>query len=239
MRLCIAVFVIIEIIRAARSFCILILMRSRVSLFSVVAGCSILMGCNPALHEPIADSLRRETPLHFGVHVTPQDNPIHPPERFEGYHTAIDYEVTADELEKDVPVYAVCNGKVVYSGYADGYGGVLVHTCRIDGDDVTVLYGHLSIPSMAKIGQVVSAGDQLAVLGAARSYDSGGNRKHLHFAIHLGKELQMLGYVQQEKELETYRDPSTILPHFSLGATLEPALTAYWRTEGQSSSAAR
>jgi hypothetical protein len=95
-----------------------------------------------------------------------------------------------------------------------------------------------SLPAIALV-IVLRAHIVRTVLGAARSYDSGGNRKHLHFAIHLGKELQMLGYVQQEKELETYRDPSTILPHFSLGATLEPALTAYWRTEGQSSSAAR
>lgn len=207
-------------------------MRSSTSLFGVLLGVVVLSGCSANLSEPIDQALRRETPLSFGLHVSPSatENPITPPERFEGYHTAVDYEVSVDELDKDVAVYAVCDGKVLYSGYADGYGGVVVHSCRVGGEDVTVLYGHLLISSMIENGKDVEAGQKIAVLAPARSYDSGGNRKHLHFAVHRGTELQMLGYVQNESDLDTYIDPKTVLAHFSL-ESLEPNLEAYWRTQ--------
>lgn len=160
---------------------------------------------------PLDDADDRPTPLHFGLYVTPEENPIIPAERFTGFHTAVDFEVSADELENDVPVYAICDGKVLVSEFADGYGGVLVQSCRLQGQNVTVLYGHLDPASLSKKGTRLAKGTTIGVLGAHRDEESDGNRKHLHLSIHKGKQPQLLGYVQTEKELSQYIDPSIVL----------------------------
>ena len=192
-----------------------------------------LVACTAAsaLELPMDNALNRPTPLHFGLHVTPDpaENPIDPPERFSGYHAATDYEVSADELAADVNVYAICRGKVLYSGFADGYGGLLVHRCRIDGQDVTVLYGHLALEGLPKVGSTVSAGAKIGVLGAARSPDTDGNRKHLHLGIHKGRGLSTLGYVPTEAELADYMDPQAVLPKLGIEEVL-PDMRPYWET---------
>src|SRR3989338_5562242 len=78
--------------------------------------------------QPIHQALNRPTPLSFGMHVTPdpETNPIHPPERFSGYHVGVDYEIAEEELDKEIPIFAICSGTVAYSGFAEGYGGLLV-----------------------------------------------------------------------------------------------------------------
>ncbi len=181
--------------------------------------------------QPMDHAVNRPTPLSFGLHVTPDsaDNPIDPPERFSGYHAAVDYEVSAEETETDVPVYAICRGRVVYSGYAEGYGGLFVHRCRIDGQDVTVLYGHLSLEGLPGENVVVKSGQKIGVLAAARTHDSGGNRKHLHLGIHKGRELDLRGYVQTEEELAEYLDPALVLPSLSVENVL-PNMRPYWDT---------
>lgn len=183
---------------------------------------------------PLDNVANRPTPLHFGLHVTPdpEQNPIDPPERFTGYHAAVDFEVSADELETEVPVYAVCRGRVVYSGFAEGYGGVLVHRCRIEGEDVTVLYGHLSQEGLPAEGATVKPGQRLGVLAAARSTDSGDTRKHLHLGIRKGRELDLRGYVQTEEELLEFHDPALILPLGGVDAAL-PDLEPYWKQEAR------
>lgn len=186
----------------------------------------------PALHQPMDNAPNRPTPLSFGLRVTPDpdENPIDPPERFTGYHAAVDYEVSADELEAEVPVYAVCGGRVMYSGFAEGYGGLVVHRCRIGGEDVTVLYGHLSLEGLPEERAVVRAGQRIGVLAPARSYESGGNRKHLHLGIHRGRSLDVRGYVQTEEELADYLDPAGVLPTNAIEDVL-PNMRPYWEKD--------
>src|SRR6185436_20839762 len=86
---------------------------------------TLLCGCMVAIPEsgfgqPLDNAASRETPLHFGLFVTPDPNhnPIHPPERFEGFHDALDFEIFPSEADKDVPVYAICDGNVLVSEFA-------------------------------------------------------------------------------------------------------------------------
>ncbi len=195
----------------------------------------VLTGCSAsaATAEPIKDASRRATPLHFGLHVSPdpEKNPITPPERFEGYHVGEDFEVSAEELNSEVPIFALCKGKVVYSGFAEGYGGVVVQRCTLSKQKVTVLYGHLTVEELPKVGKTLSAGTKIGSLGAARSRDSDGNRKHLHLGIHKGYDIVMLGYVQTEAEIANFLDPADYIPT-SMDILKEP-IVPYWQTESQ------
>ena len=182
------------------------------------------------MEQPLDHAVNRATPLSFGVYVTsdPDHNPIDPPERFTGYHVGLDYEVSRDELEQDVPVYAICSGTVAYSGSAEGYGGLLIQRCTIDGQDATVLYGHLSSSDLPHTGADLSAGERIGLLAPARSGDSGGNRKHLHLGIHRGTEIETLGYVQTEGEIAQFLDPKVALPR-GINQVLGRSLTPYWQ----------
>lgn len=206
---------------------------------SLLLLCAVLAGAKMA-STAITDSVPgsnpditfgRPTPLHFGMYVTPnpKTNPISPPERFVGYHVATDFEVSSDELNKEVPVSAVCDGKISYSGFASGYGGVITEYCTLDNQAVTVIYGHLDLASLSKAGNEVTKGQQIALLGAARSHDTDGNRKHLHLGIRRGQGSDMRGYVQSEEEIDQFLDPRTILTESPLppaSADMQP----YWKT---------
>lgn len=179
---------------------------------------------------PIHRAAVRPTPLHFGMYVTPDPatNPITPPERFTGYHVATDYEVTAEERNADVPVYAVCSGEVARSSHVEGYGGLLVQRCTISGQEVTVLYGHVLLASLPENGTMLTAGDRLGILAPANSYENGWNRKHLHLAIHRGTQIDVRGYVQREADVQNYLDPQEVL----LPAPLPPMsvdMQPYWQ----------
>lgn len=208
------------------------------SYLALCVACAALAGCTPELiHEPLANAQHRATPLSFGLKVSPDpaENPIDPPERFAGYHAALDLEVSQGEVDGDVPVYAICTGRVIYSGYAEGYGGLLVHRCKINKQDVTVLYGHLDPGNLPGESETVRAGQTIGVLAPPKSYESGMNRKHLHLGIHKGKNLDLRGYVQTEEELDAYIDPATLLPNFFLdlpGAS--PGEVPYWEIEEES-----
>lgn len=164
-------------------------------------------------HDPLVRMPERELKLTFGLYVTPDpdQNPIDPPERFIGYHTALDIEVLPDEDQAEVMVYAVCDGPIIFSSIVDGYGGTLVQACDYLDQPVTVLYGHLDPASLAaKSSTSVSAGDQIAQLGEGNTSETSFNRKHLHLGIHKGSELVLKGYVQSVSELENYLDPKNI-----------------------------
>lgn len=184
---------------------------------------------NGLAFEPISNAANRPTPLSFGLYVTPDPakNPIDPPERFIGYHNAVDFEVSSDELDEDVPIYAVCDGTMIYSGFAEGYGGLLMQSCTLGGEDVTILYGHLQLDGLPEKGATVTAGDQIAILAPARSHDSDDNRKHLHFGIHRGTALTMLGYVQNKSELKNYINAKPLLPT-DLFSSMEFSFVPYW-----------
>lgn len=203
------------------------------ALLLTLAGCVIPEN----IHEPIENAAFRATPLHFGMYVTPdpEQNPIDPPERFEGFHAAVDYEVSAGELEGDVPVYAICGGRVVYSGFAGGYGGLVVHKCTFKGEPVTVLYGHMGLKGLPVEGSKVKAGQVIGLLAPARSYESDGNRKHLHLGIHRGEFMDLRGYVQTEEELKDYVDPHFLFPegHVDIDPDQEGQIP-YWQSASSS-----
>ncbi|MDB4940311.1 MAG: hypothetical protein JWO40_736 [Candidatus Doudnabacteria bacterium] len=157
------------------------------------------------LAEPISNANTRITKKFFGTYVTPKNSPVQP-EKFTGYHTGVDFETTAAEKDLAVPISAICDGKIVVSGFVNGYGGVIIQKCVISGADVTVLYGHLNLGSLPKIGTIEKKGDKIAILGAAQSHDTDGERKHLHLSIHKGTAIEYRGYVQNKNELASWLD---------------------------------
>jgi len=174
-----------------------------------------LSGCGAAnsLAWPLPDAGSRPTPLHFGLYVTPDpdENPIDPPERFTGYHAATDFEVYRGEAKKDVPVYAICGGKIIFSGHSEGYGGLITQHCSIKGEPVTVIYGHLTVDSLVDADTLAGTGQTIGILGTGRSSETDGNRKHLHLGIVKGHGGGVAGYVQNESELDGYIDPMSVL----------------------------
>ena len=202
-------------------------MRSSVLFPSAACVLLLLVSCTMtsafSLSAPLERTLTRAVALQFGMHVTPDaaENPIDPPERFIGYHVGLDYEIFDDELDHDVPVYAICDGEVLRSGFVNGYGGLLIQRCTIGGESVTVLYGHLDEKELAKQRTILYAGDPLGLLAPPRSHWSDGNRKHLHLGIHRGKSIDYRGYVQTEEELQDYRDPASVLPFGAAGRPVD------------------
>lgn len=150
---------------------------------------------------PIDKAIERITKKPFGLKVSPANSPVQP-EKFSGYHTGVDFETFPEEQNTDVPIYAICDGQLVLKKIATGYGGVAVERCTLDGQQITVVYGHLRITSVAtSIGSTLKKGDKLAVLGTGYSIETSGERKHLHLGIHKGPSIVLLGYVQNQNEL--------------------------------------
>lgn len=157
-----------------------------------------------AIALPIADALGRVTKKPFGLYVTPNFSPVKP-ERFTGYHTGVDFETTPGERDIDVPIFAICPGKILVKKTASGYGGVLNESCTINGQAVTVTYGHLRLASIAKkVGETLAQGEQLGVLGTGYSKETDGERKHLHLGIHKGAGAVLNGYVATVAELKSW-----------------------------------
>ncbi|MCX6763259.1 MAG: M23 family metallopeptidase, partial [Candidatus Moranbacteria bacterium] len=133
---------------------------------------------------PLANAGKRITKKPFGIFITPKNSPVQP-EKFQGYHTGTDFEIFLEELNMEVPVSAVCSGKLALKKYASDYGGVVVESCDLNNQPVTVIYGHLKLASItSNIGNNLNAGDKLGILGADKSAETGGERKHLHLGIH-------------------------------------------------------
>ncbi len=153
---------------------------------------------------PISRATERVTKKPFGIYITPKTSPVQP-EKFQGYHTGTDFETFADEQESDVEISAACDGTLLVARYASGYGGVMVQSCTIDNQPVTIIYGHIRLSSITKkVGDVVKAGDKLAVLGTGYSSETDGERKHLHFGIHKGTSVVITGYVQKQSDLSSW-----------------------------------
>lgn len=157
--------------------------------------------------DPIDSALARITKKPFGIFITPKTSPVQP-ERFSGHHNAVDLETFSSEQNIDVRVKALCDGKLLSARTASGYGGVAVASCTLDGQAVTIIYGHIRLSSVAvKVGAELKAGDFLANLGTGFSSETDGERKHLHLGIHKGTAVNILGYVQNKAELSSWLDP--------------------------------
>jgi len=158
------------------------------------------------LSEPISGALQRVTKKPFGIYITPATSPVQP-EKFMGYHTGVDFETFSAEQAADVPVFAACDGKLLQKRSATGYGGVMVQACKLDGQDVTIIYGHIRLASVTvKVGDNLKSGQTIAVLGTGYSAETDGERKHLHFGIHKGTAISILGYVQKQADLSQWLD---------------------------------
>ena len=159
------------------------------------------------LVSPISGGVSRITKKPFGIYVSPTDSPIIP-EHFTGYHTGADFETYPSEQTTDVPIATVCTGPLLLKEYASGYGGVAVQGCTINSLSVTIIYGHLRLASITPtVGQVIQAGTQFAVLGTGYSTETDGERKHLHLGIHIGTDINVLGYVANQNDLSGWLDP--------------------------------
>jgi len=156
--------------------------------------------------EPISGALARVTKKPFGIKISPKDSPVSP-ERFSGYHTGVDFETTLSEQKTDVSIMAVCDGNLIYKNWVNGYGGVVIESCKIDKQEVTIIYGHLRLASISqKTGGKLVAGKSFAVLGKGFSTETNGERKHLHLGIHLGSKINFLGYAQVKSDLINWLD---------------------------------
>jgi len=165
----------------------------------------------PGVGLQLIDALTRVTKKPFGLKISPQNSPV-TPERFSGYHTGVDFEILPGEENTEVAVSAICQGKLSVIRRVKGYGGVVVQTCRLNNQAVTVLYGHLALSTIKqKAGDALTPGDLIGYLGQGYSYDTDGERKHLHLAIHRGADIVYLGYVQKQSELSQWIDYMTLL----------------------------
>lgn len=163
-----------------------------------------------SLHWPMENFQENVTLKFFGTYIQPENSPVQP-ERFRGYHTGIDVEISPDQMDEAIAVYALKDGEVLLSRWVSGYGGVLVLGTELNGSPCTILYGHLDIDrSTYQVGDEVRRGDILAYLGQAYSNETDGERKHLHLAIHQGQEIHLAGYVQNEAELLEWIDPLSL-----------------------------
>ena len=159
------------------------------------------IGTNLNFGLPISDAVQRITKKPFGIFVSPHNSPISP-EKFTGYHTGVDFEIFQGEENKDVPIYAICDGQLLQKRTASGYGGVAIQKCQINSQTITVIYGHLKLSSIDPVlGEDISKGQQIAILGKSNSPETDGERKHLHLGIHKGSSIDIKGYVQNKSDL--------------------------------------
>lgn len=162
---------------------------------------------------PIKGYTHRITNRWYGKKITTADrNPLPCGFPFEGYHTGDDLEVTAAELITPVPVYAIADGTVLRVDTVNGYGGLIVIKHELDGQAVTAYYGHINVnQATIKASDTVKAGQQLTVLGDNCSSQTDGERKHLHFDIHAGNEVDVRGYAPTQAELANWINPKEAL----------------------------
>lgn len=152
---------------------------------------------------PIDDYVNRTTFKLFNQEVH---------DRFNGWHVADDLEITEDELEKDIPVYAIADGKVIYRNWLSGYGGVLILQHEIDGQRIQSLYGHINLnDTRPQLGEFVRIGTKLATLGADKSIQTDNERKHLHFALYPGTTLRLNGYEPSPANIDNWINPTKYL----------------------------
>jgi len=164
---------------------------------------------------PIDGYFERQTMKGFGFNVTPEFHQQHRelfpnnglPNQFKGYHAGVDVEYsTPAAADVAVPVRSIAAGEVAYVGTVPGYGGLIIvrHT---QPEKVTSLYGHVRLSDApVKLGDRVTAGQTLATLGEQFTPDTSGARKHLHFGIHRGLEVDRGGHepTQQGLKAEWY-----------------------------------
>jgi len=162
---------------------------------------------------PLDKAEERVNKKKFGVYITPQNSPVQP-EKFKGFHTGVDFEVFPEELNTEVPVYAICSGKIKLKQYVSGYGGTAVQACELNKEPITIIYGHLKLSSITvNVDENIEAGERIGILGADKSQETDYERRHLHLGIHKGIELNIKGYVGSQSELLNWINPCLYVCH--------------------------
>lgn len=147
---------------------------------------------------PMTNVQSRATLKGFGVLANDAFYAAHDPSlfptKFYGYHAGQDLETFTSERPNNisVPFYAVADGTITYIGTLSGYGGVMLE--KLSDGQHTALYGHIKLPSNLNVGDQVTAGQLISYLGNNFSNETSGERKHLHFAIHIGTDLYFHGH---------------------------------------------
>lgn len=155
---------------------------------------------------PMQQYTTLRTKLVFGQYVSPNSG-----DRFSGYHTGDDIEVT--DVTTEVPFFALTSATVLRKETVSGYGGVLILEFTEGATTYQAFYGHVDLNSItAVVGDTVQAGDQLGVLGDDASSETDGERKHLHFAIYPSSGTVLYaGYISSDADLQQWLNPSDFL----------------------------
>lgn len=163
-------------------------------------------------YPPLDNAQSRITKKPFGLFVSPDSSPVQP-ERFQGYHTGTDFEVTPEELNQEIPVFAICSGGIKAKRLVNGYGGIIIQSCRLESEEIQVLYGHIDIGTHSDLqpGIHLTAGQEISILADHESEFTAQERKHLHLGIYKGGTIDLSGYVNSEKELTQWLNPEKIL----------------------------
>lgn len=165
----------------------------------------------PKLGLPMTNAFERVTKKTFALEVHPETSPV-PNDRFNGFHVGVDFEIFEGEEEIDLPVFAICEGPLLLKGFAKGYGGYALQSCDIDGEKVTVVYGHMHLERIEPNTKgFMTRGQKVGVLGRGYSKETDGVRKHLHLGIHKGTEIDIRGYVQETDEIDKWIDPLPLM----------------------------
>lgn len=151
-------------------------------------------------HSPIDRPFERANKKPFGLEITPETSPVEG-DRFNGIHVGVDFEIFEGEENTPIAIYAICEGTLRLKTFANGYGGVAVQSCQLEGKDISVIYGHLHLESIeAEQGEKLAAGDFIGFLGKGHSAQTDGVRKHLHLGIRSGLTSDIRGYIKDETE---------------------------------------
>ncbi|MDP2708549.1 MAG: M23 family metallopeptidase [bacterium] len=161
----------------------------------------------PLFIAPLDRAEERITKKRFGDFITPDTSPVQP-DKFTGFHAGVDWEIFPSEIKTDLPVKAVCSGRLRLKKWASGYGGMAVQQCELNNRPITVIYGHLKLNSVAADqGEYLKAGQTVGLLGDHLSRVTDGARKHLHLAFHQGEEINIKGYLESRDQLAEWLDP--------------------------------
>jgi murein DD-endopeptidase MepM/ murein hydrolase activator NlpD len=173
----------------------------------VVPPVEIVEPTTTKLGSPISNALNRVTKKHFGLEIHPETSPVKN-DRFNGFHVGTDFETTPAEQDIDIEIFAMCDGPLIAKNFAKGYGGFALQACKLDGEDIQVIYGHMDLASITiENGARIMRGETIGVLGQGYSPETDGVRKHLHLGIHHGTSTDIRGYVQKPEEIGDWLDP--------------------------------
>ncbi|GAB3659489.1 M23 family metallopeptidase [Glycomyces tarimensis] len=88
------------------------------------------------------------------------------------------------------PIWAIADGTVVYAGWMDGYGNMVV----VDhGDGVETAYAHAT-EVLVSVGDDVAQGDELSLTGSTGNSTG----PHLHFEVRLnGEQVDPLAWLEE------------------------------------------